>query len=88
VRYPNEGDQVHAHGGFVVRVDREAGGTSVGSNHSSETSMNDYKEFDFILKNNASLEDYQKQIDQLLEDVEYYGGTKRGNKYRGQRTRT
>jgi hypothetical protein len=82
VRYPNEGDQVHAHGGVVVRVDRDAGGTSVGSNHPSETSMNDYKEFDFILKNNSSLEDYLTQIEELLEDVNYYGGTKRVNQRR------
>lgn len=78
VRYPNEGDRVHENGGVVVRVDRVAGGTSVGSNHSSETSMDDYTEFDFIIENNSSLEDYHQQLDKLMEAIDY-GRKERGN---------
>lgn len=83
VRYPNEGDGIHARGGIIARVDRKDSGTSVGSNHSSETSMDNYEEFDYIVDNNSTLEEYYKSIDQILEDIGYHGRTKGRNQHRG-----
>ena len=81
VRYPNEADKIHEQGGWVVRIDRLSGGTSVGANHSSETAMEGYSEFDFTLENNSTLEEYYEKLDKLMEALNYNGRTKRGNKH-------
>lgn len=75
VRYPNEADKIHEHGGIVVRIDRTAGGASVGANHASETSMDGYSEFDFVIDNNTTLEEYYIKLDELMEALEYNGRT-------------
>lgn len=69
VRYPNEADKVIFEGGHVVRLHRDAGGTAVGSNHASETSMNDYPHIDFEVENNGTLEELFTSIDRILEDI-------------------
>lgn len=81
VRYPNEADFIHKQGGYVVKITRDAGGVSVGQQHSSEVSMNDYTNFDFQIVNNGSLEDYYNKIDEMMEVI-YNGGTTRRDLYR------
>lgn len=76
VRYPNEGDKVHDEGGALIKVLRDAGGVSVGAEHSSETAMKNYENFDFVITNNGSFEDYYEKLDRLIEEIEY-DGTKR-----------
>lgn len=71
VRYPNEGDKIHEVGGTVVKVTREGSGVTVGASHSSETSMNDYQNFDFVLENNGGFEEYYWKLDRLMENLEY-----------------
>jgi hypothetical protein len=71
VRYPNEGDKVRSEGGVLVKVLRDAGGVSVGAGHSSETSMRNYADFDFIIDNNATFEEYYEKLDKLMEAVGY-----------------
>lgn len=72
VRFPNEANKLKEVGdGFVLRVDRSAGGTEVGSEHSSETAMSDYKHFDFIIDNNGTFEDYFSSIEKVLREVEW-----------------
>jgi hypothetical protein len=71
VRYPNEGDKVHKESGTLVKVLREAGGVSVGADHSSETSMRDYEDFDFVIENNGSLDEYFQKLDRLVEEIGY-----------------
>jgi hypothetical protein len=70
VRYPNEGDRIHHFQGVVVRVDRDAGGSSVGADHSSETAMEDYEEWDFIIENNGTFEEYYAKVDDLMEEID------------------
>ena len=70
VRYPNEGDRVHHFEGTVVRVDREAGGTSVGADHLSETAMDDYEGWDFIIDNNGTFEEYYAKVSGLVEEID------------------
>jgi len=69
VRYPNEGDKIHAEEGTLVKVLRESGGVEVGAEHSSETAMQDYKNFDFIIDNNGSFDEYFEKIDKLMEEI-------------------
>ncbi len=73
VRYPNEGDKIHAESGTLVKVLRESGGVDVGANHSSETAMKDYKNFDFIIDNNGTFDEYYERLDKLLEEIEHNG---------------
>ncbi len=70
VRYPNEGDKVHAESGTLVKVLRKGAGVEVGANHSSETAMRDYKDFDFIIDNNGSFEEYFEKLDELMEEID------------------
>jgi len=82
VRYPNEGDRILSVGGTLVKVLREEGGVEVGANHSSETAMKDYKDFDFIIDNNGSFEEYYERLDKLMGEIGY-GGEERRYQHRG-----
>lgn len=79
VRYPNEGDRVHevSDGGFVTKILRDGAGVTVGAGHTSETAMLNYKNWDFIIENNGSFEDYFKKIDAMMEEIN--GRTSRGD---------
>ena len=81
VRYPNEGDRVHEHGGLVVRIDRDQSGVTVGQDHSSETAMSNYGDFDFTIDNNSSFDEFYNKLDCLMEEISH--GRKAGrNQYR------
>ena len=54
VRYPNEVKAIKERNGILLRIDRENAGAG---NHSSETALDDYKEWDVHIKNNGSIED-------------------------------
>jgi len=86
VRYPNEGDKVHTVGGTLVKVTRKGSGVTVGAEHSSETAMRNYTNFDFIIENNESLPEYLEKIDKLVEAIGY-GGEERQDDYRRTRVR-
>ena len=73
VRFPNEADWIHKHGGIVVRVTRNEGGTSVGADHSSETAMRNYA-CDVEISNNGTFEEYFEKLDRMMEEVLQYGG--------------
>ena len=79
VRYPNEGDKVHKEGGTLVKVLRDAGGVIHGAQHSSETAMKNYTNFDFIIDNNGTFEEYFERIDKLMEEIGYDGREKRSD---------
>ena len=53
VRYPNEVKAIKEHNGILLRIDRKGAGAG---NHSSETALDDYKEWDVHIENNGSLE--------------------------------
>ena len=54
VRYPNEIKAIKEHNGILLRIDRKGAGAG---NHSSETVLDDYKEWDVHIENNGSIED-------------------------------
>ncbi len=82
VRYPNEGNKIHEVGGTVVQITRKGSGVTVGASHSSETSMKDYQNFDFVLENNGGFEELYRKLDQLMGELEY-GRTQAQNNYGG-----
>ena len=53
VRYPNELEAIKERDGVLIRIDRN--GTGAG-NHSSETALDDYNDWDVHIENNDSLE--------------------------------
>ena len=54
VRYPNEIEAIKERNGILLRIDREGAGAG---NHSSETALDNYKEWDVHIENNGSIED-------------------------------
>lgn len=54
VRYPNEIKAIKERNGILLRIDRESAGAG---NHSSETALDNYKEWDVHIENNDSIED-------------------------------
>ena len=54
VRYPNEIYAIKERNGILLRIDRKGAGAG---NHSSETALDNYKEWDVHIENNGSIED-------------------------------
>ena len=54
VRYPNEVYAIKKRNGILIRIDRKGAGAG---NHSSETALDNYKEWDVHIENNGSIED-------------------------------
>lgn len=54
VRYPNEVYAIKKRNGILIRIDRKGAGAG---NHSSETALDNYKEWDVHIENNDSIED-------------------------------
>lgn len=54
VRYPNEIKAIKERNGILLRIDRKGAGAG---NHSSETALDNYKEWDVHIENNSSIED-------------------------------
>ena len=54
VRYPNEVYAIKKRNGILIRIDRKGAGAG---NHSSETALDNYKEWDVHIENNSSIED-------------------------------
>jgi hypothetical protein len=59
-RYPNEIDPVVEKGGYHIRISREAKDDIHGSEHSSETSLDDGFEVDIVVENNGTLDELKK----------------------------
>ena len=59
VRYPNEVYAIKKRNGVLIRIDRKGAGAG---NHSSETALDNYKEWDVHIENNGSIEDLFETI--------------------------
>ena len=59
VRYPNEVYAIKKRNGVRIRIDRKDAGAG---NHSSETALDNYKEWDVHIENNGSIEDLLKTM--------------------------
>jgi hypothetical protein len=54
VRFPEEVKSIKDRGGVVLRLIRDGAGAG---NHISETALDDYKDWDYVIENNGTLED-------------------------------
>jgi hypothetical protein len=66
VRFPNEVKAIKDRGGKVIRIERL--GMSI-DNHPSETALDDYKDWDYIIRNYGSLESLVGQVKDMREKL-------------------
>jgi phosphomevalonate kinase len=76
VRFENEAEFIKQRGGSVIRVERRQQvyktiqeATVDIDVHVSETNMNDYSGYDYVINNNGSEKDLQKSVRSMLETL-------------------
>lgn len=65
VRFPQEVQAIKKRSGVVIRVVRPETDNS-GDTHASETSLDNYKGFDYIIDNSGTLDDLRNQVKVVL----------------------
>lgn len=66
VRFPNEANAIGNREGILIRVNRDG---LDNDNHISETSLDDYKYFDYTINNNGTLEDLILSVRSVLKEL-------------------
>lgn len=64
-RFPNEADAIRDRGGLVYRIARR--GVERANDHPSETSLDNY-DFDGILVNDGTVDEFQKEVRRKIND--------------------
>ena len=67
VRYKNEAEAIKSLGGILIKVDRETG---YKDNHISETALDDYQDWDYVIDNNGTLEELIDKVKELYDRTE------------------
>ncbi len=66
VRFQNEVDIIHELGGIVIKIVRP--GYNTGDSHESESSINKIENYDYLIENSGTLEDFYNKIDKLYKN--------------------
>ena len=72
-RFPNEVEAVHQHDakGIVIRLEGDPSGERAASkrdkNHPSETSLDNYKGFDYVIQNTGTVEELEDKLRPILK---------------------
>ncbi len=69
VRFMNELNVVRAHGGLIVKIERP--GFDGANSHSSETSLDQYRQWDGVIVNDGSLEQFGRKVETLAKELLY-----------------
>jgi len=64
VRFPNEVEGIKRKGGKVIKIIRPSVVST--STHASETSLNNYTDWDYVIVNDGTLEDLEKKVKEML----------------------
>lgn len=67
VRFPNEAAAIRLHGGYLIRIDRPG---QRGSLHESETALDEFTDWDFIVSNDATLADLEREVVDFVKRME------------------
>ena len=67
VRFMNELNVIREHGGLIVKIERP--GFDGANNHASETSLDEYRDWDEVLLNDGTLDEFKTQVEQLAEQL-------------------
>lgn len=63
VRFMNELQVIKEHGGLIVKIERP--GFDGANNHASETSLDAYHDWDMVLLNDGTLDEFKIKVEQL-----------------------
>lgn len=69
VRFPNEADAILERGGKLIRLTRTTEVPEEIANHPSETALDNYNKFDYIIDNRGSIEDLYEQLIKLSQEL-------------------
>lgn len=73
-RFINEALAVKANGGILVKLTRQGSQINGVQNHRSENHLDSFHDWDYVIDNNGSLDDFYRKLDNLMEIL---GVTKR-----------
>ncbi len=62
VRYPSELAEIREHGGYVVRINRPGAGSRTGAADDSETALNAFDGWDYVINNDGTLDDLEDKV--------------------------
>ena len=65
VRFPNEADRIKEHGGILIRIDRR---DIPRMDHESETAMDDYHDWDYLIQNDGTIEELFESVEEVYND--------------------
>ncbi len=66
VRFPNEVQAIKDRGGLIIKVEKASYSSFIDS-HESEIALNDYTDWDYIIDNNGTLDNLEKNIIEFLK---------------------
>lgn len=66
VRFPNEAEAVKERSGILIRLRRDLCTDLNLANHPSETSLDNYEGFNYVIDNNGSIEELIEKVKQIL----------------------
>lgn len=70
VRFPNELEAIKKHNGLTIRINRDSvlrtGKVFDTDNHESETALDDYQGFDYVIDNNGTIEELKEVVKDIL----------------------
>lgn len=70
VRYQNEVDMLKNNGGILIKIEREDGPkVECGADHSSETDLDEFYDWDYVVKNFGTVEDLHNKVDTVVRDI-------------------
>ncbi|MEA3545065.1 MAG: hypothetical protein U9R69_07590 [Thermodesulfobacteriota bacterium] len=64
VRFANELNIIKKHGGTFIKIERP--GFNGANNHSSENSLDHYNDWNLVIQNDGSLEEFKRQTEELV----------------------
>jgi len=67
VRFMNELNTIKSHGGLIIKIERP--GFDGANNHASETSLDDYSDWSYIIVNDGTLEDFHDKVGALASSL-------------------
>lgn len=69
-RFPNEIESIKKHNGLTIRINRDSflrtGKVFDTDNHESETALDDYQGFDYVIDNNGTIEALKEVVKDIL----------------------
>lgn len=66
-RFPNEIDACVHRGAITIKVIRDSG-NQIGTTHASETALDSYDQWDYVIDNTGSVDDLRQKVHEILRE--------------------